>query len=292
MTTRIPAALLLLVLVASACADAPTEPGDGSASADGGLVHPSGAADLLLRVSFEGGFVPVEYHLTAAPTFSLFGDGTVVTQGAQIEIYPGPALPPLIATPLTERGVESLLRDAIATGLDEEHEYTDLGSVGVADASTTVFTLTVDGEARVTKVYALGILGGERPEGMSQAEYDARARLERFQAELQDLRATLPEGSVGEDTPYTPTGLRLFIREYRPDPELEQRSERWPLDTPLSSLGEPTDVAGYSCAVVDGADLEAVLPLAQAANQLTPWSSEGERYGIVFRPLLPDESGC
>jgi hypothetical protein len=164
--------------------------------------------------------------------------------------------------------------------------------VGVADASTTVFTLTVDGEARVTKVYALGILGGERPDGMSQAEYDARTRLERFQAGLQDLRATLPDGSVGEDAPYTPTGLRLFIGDHRPDPDLEQRAVRWPLETPLSSLGEPTDVADYSCAALDGADLEAVLPLAQEANQLTPWKSEGERHGIVFRPLLPDESGC
>jgi hypothetical protein len=35
-----------------------------------------------------------------------------------------------------------------------------------------------------------------------------------------------------------------------------------------------------------------VLPLAQSANQLTPWRSDGAKFAILFRPLLPDESGC
>ena len=33
-------------------------------------------------------------------------------------------------------------------------------------------------------------------------------------------------------------------------------------------------------------------PAAQQANQLTPWISGGRRFHVVFRPLLPDESGC
>ena len=43
---------------------------------------------------------------------------------------------------------------------------------------------------------------------------------------------------------------------------------------------------------MSGADLDAVLPLAQEANQLTPWKSDGAQYAIAFRPLLPDESAC
>ena len=34
------------------------------------------------------------------------------------------------------------------------------------------------------------------------------------------------------------------------------------------------------------------MPLVEQANQLTPWTSDGSQYGLLFRPLLPDESGC
>ena len=297
MKLRTPAALLVLGILVTACADASTVPGNGDGGGTGGgtgggIDHPTGADDLVLRVSDEGGFVPVEYLLSAMPSFSLFGDGSAVTLGAQIEIYPGPALPPLISTPLTEDGVQAVLQAALDAGLDQDREYIDMGSTMVADATTTVFTLTVDGTTHVTKVYALGFAGDERPPGMSKEEFDARARLEALRATLQDLRGTLPEGSVGEEEAFTPTGLRLFVSGYRGERDLKQTPVTWPLDTPLPEFGEPASVEGYACAAVTGADLEAVLPLAEAANQLTPWVSDGERSAILFRPLLPDESGC
>jgi hypothetical protein len=283
------ASLSVLGILTTACADAPAAPGNGGSG--GTLQYPRGSTDLLLRVSSEGGFVAPEYLLTAASAFSLFGDGTAVTPGAQTEIYPGPALPTLIATPITGDGIQALLRAALDAGLDQDHGYTDLGSVGVADASTTVFTFTIDGVTHVTKVYALGMLGGDQPAGMSDAEFAARTRLERFQTSLQDLRHTLPTGSVGDDAMFTPTGLRLFVTDYHPG-DLKEPAVEWPLATPLSSLGDPSETDGYTCVAVTGADLEAVLPLAQSANQLTPWTSEGIRYTVLFRPLLPDESGC
>jgi hypothetical protein len=229
--------------------------------------------------------------LTAVPAFSLFGDGTVVTPGAQIDIYPAPALPSVVATPVTEEGIRAILRAALDAGLDTDAEYTDLGSVGIADASTTVFTFTVDGATHVTKVYALGDLG-QQPQGMSDAEFGARTRLLDFQTSMQDLRATLPAGSVGDDAMLSPTGLRLFVSDYRPEKGLDQQAVDWPLATPLSDFGEPVEPAGYRCGAVSGDDLDAVLPLARRANQLTPWRSGGVRYAIAFRPLLPDESGC
>jgi hypothetical protein len=290
MKVRTLVAPMLLAIVAAACANASSVvPGGGPG--DGGLDHARGAGDVLLRISNEGGLMPPEYALTAAPAFSLFGDGTVVTQGAQIELYPGPALPPLVATPVTEDGIQAILRAAIDAGLDVDREYTDLGTVGIADASTTVFTVTVDGGTHVTKVYALGELG-QRPPGMSDAEFSARARLLDFQSSMQDLRGTLPASSVGEDEMFVPAGLRLFVSRYRPEEGLEQEAVEWPLATPLSDIGERASFAGYRCGTVAGADLDAVLPLAREANQLTPWRSQGVSYGIVFRPLLPDESGC
>jgi hypothetical protein len=285
------ASLSVLGILTTACANASTtDPGSGG-TGGGGIDHPTGAADLLVRIGYEGGFVAPEWLLTQVPGFSLFGDGTALTQGAQTEIYPGPALPPLIATPVDAEGVQAILQAALDAGLDEDHEYTDMGSVGVADASTTVFTLTLDGTTHVTKAYALGILDTQ-PDGMSDQEYAARTRLLDFQNMVQDLRGSLPAGSVGDDAPFTPTGLRLFVSDYRPDPELKQTAVDWPLDTPLSSFGEPSTLDGTTCGAVTGADLEALLPLVQTANQLTPWRSQGTKYSILFRPLLPDESGC
>jgi hypothetical protein len=297
MKLRTPAALVFVGLLASACANAPvTTPGDGGGTATGsggaGVDHPTAATDLVLRVSSEGGFVAAESLLTSVPSFSLFGDGTVVTLGAQTAIYPGPALPPLIATPITEDGIQALVRSAVDAGLGEDHQYTDLGSVGIADADTTVFTLTVDGVTHVTKAYALGVGGGQQPDQMSDEEFAARTRLERFQASLTDLHRTLPEGSVGPDAEFVPAGLRLFLSEYRRSQDLKEPAVAWPLSTPLSAFGDPASLDGYTCGTVTGADLDAVLPLAQTANQLTPWTSDGARFAIAFRPLLPDESGC
>jgi hypothetical protein len=287
------AGLLVLGAFAGACADAPaTTPGDAGTGASGGVDHPTAATDLVLQVSAEGGFVAAESLLTSMPSFSLFGDGTAVTQGAQTAIYPGPALPPSIATPITEDGIQALVRSALDAGLGEDHEYTDLGSVGISDADTTVFTLTVDGVTHVTKAYALGMSGDRQPDLMSDQEYAARMRLERFQASLTNLRQTLPVGAVGPDGTFVPTELRLFVSGYARSHDLKEPAVAWPLSTPLTSFGEPATLEGYTCGTVTDGDLDAVLPLAQTANQLTPWTSDGERFAIAFRPLLPNESGC
>jgi hypothetical protein len=44
--------------------------------------------------------------------------------------------------------------------------------------------------------------------------------------------------------------------------------------------------------VVEGEDWAKLRRLAESATQLTPWTDAGERYRVVFRPLLPHESSC
>jgi hypothetical protein len=277
-------AMLTLGLAAAGCANA-------SDTGDDGVDHPVGADQLILRVSMEGGFVPIEYTLTALPGFSLLGDGTVVTLGPQIEIYPGPALPALVATPVSEEGVQQIIRYAVDAGLLEDRSYEDMGSVGIADASTTVFTLNAAGVTHTTRVYALSELA-QRPPRMSDEEFEARRVLQDFQVRLGTLRTWLPEGSVGDDGAYAPAAMRVFVGEYRPDPGLTQSPIDWPLTPGLGGFGTPAPPSDLRCGVVDGDDLATLMPLAQQANQLTPWVSDGTRYGIIFRPLLPGESGC
>ena len=110
-----------------------------------------------------------QYTLTTMPLFSLFGDGLVVTPGVQTEIYPGPALPAL-SQERSSDAIQQLLQAALDAGFNTDRSY-GLGSVGISDASTTMFTLTVDGQTHTTKVYALDASSAPSPRRCSQEEF-------------------------------------------------------------------------------------------------------------------------
>jgi len=277
------AAIGALALVLAAC-------GRLTGAGDGTIEHPTGAGRLVLRVETGGGFVPIEYSLRHVPEFSLYGDGRIITPGPQIEIYPGPALPNLLVTPVTEEGIQRILgaaRDAGLMGPDRSYDYPC-----IMDAATTTFTLYVDGAKHVVSAYALGEgQGGECPD----VDTEARAKLSDFQGKLFDFPSWWPEGSVGEQRPYEPPALRVYVRPYTatPEPALEQPAKDWPLDPSLASFGEPqSDVPDTRCGMVQGDDLAKLLPEARSSNELTPWRSGGEDFLLIFRPLLPDEHGC
>jgi hypothetical protein len=81
-TRRPTVSIALLAMTMTACA-APSEPGTSSPSS---IAYATGPNDLVLRWGYEGGFTPPEFQLTILPSFSLYGDGTVVRPGPQIEI--------------------------------------------------------------------------------------------------------------------------------------------------------------------------------------------------------------
>lgn len=288
---RLCASVLVVGLLTAACANDPGTDGAGDGGGDG-IAYPTGPNQAILRISQGGGFTPITFNLTNLPAVSLFGDGLYITPGPQIEIYPGPALPAIAQERLSIDAIQSLLEAALDAGLDTDRDYTDLGSVGIADAQTTTFTLTTDGQTHTTNVYALGELGA-KPDGMSQDEYEARQELLSFQAKASDL-SWLPEGSTSDAGSYQPAAIRLFVSDYQPDQSLTEPPVGWPLTPGLATFGEPIShgLEGMRCGAVDGLDAKTLLTAAEQANQLTPWTSDGERYGLLFRPLLPDESGC
>ena len=223
------ATVLSLGLLGAACANTSPGggPGDGStggSTGTGGIPHPTGADQVVLRIESGGGFIPIEYSLTSMPIVSLFGDGLAITPGAQIEIYPGPALPASDQARLSADAIQLLLQAAIDVGLDTDRTYTDMGSVAIADAATTTFTLVVDGQTHTTAVYALGELG-PKPETMSADEYQARKDLLAFETKATDL-SWLPDGSVTDQGTYRPSGVRVFSGEYRPEARREGRQGR------------------------------------------------------------------
>jgi hypothetical protein len=162
--------------------------------------------------------------------------------------------------------------------------------MGIADASTTVLTVSAGGVDRTIRAYALSELT-ERPDGMPERVYQARLDLQELIAALTGSGDWLPEGSLGPEGAYEASAARLFVGDYRPVEDLAQEPVPWPLAESLADFGEPAP-PGYRCGVVEGADWDAVHEAASSANTLTPWSDAQERYSILFRPLLPDESGC
>jgi hypothetical protein len=277
---------LSLLVLALLCAGCGRLTGSGGSASPDGIEHPMGASDLVIRWETSGGFVNPASLLGRVPSFSLYGDGTLITEGAHTEIYPGAAVPPLIAQDITEGGIQAILATARDAGLlDGDATY----PFCVADVPDTVITVNAGGQTSVVTATALG-MGGT---GCPDANDEARAKLFRFLTRLGDLQSWLPAGSIGEEHPYTATALRIFVRPYQPDPTLTQTAVAWPGSQPLSAIDGTVEMAPeVSCGVVAGADADAVLEAARSANELTPWTSDGRRYSVVFRPLLPDESGC
>lgn len=279
-------AIAAIVSLAS-CANA-----TGGTDPSSGIDYPTDPSQLILRLSYEGGFVPIDWTLTALPQFSLYGDGTLITGGAQVAIYPGPALPPVIRRSVSPEGVRAILEAAFAAGLGERDiETSETGQLLIADAPTAVFTLTAEGRTTTASVYALGELT-KRPDGMSDREFEVRTQLARFAERLTNLEGWLPAGSVGPEEPFEASSARIFVGRYRAQEDLEQEPVTWPIGD-LETFGEPTTTfPELRCGVVAGPDWGTLRRAAADANQLTPWVSAGARRQVLLRPLLPDESGC
>jgi hypothetical protein len=265
--------------------------GSGTGPGSGGIRHPVGADQLVLRIATAGGFIPPDVLVTRIPDLSLFGDGTIVATGPMTEIYPGAALANLLARTLTEQGMQRVLRQAAKAGLlGPDRTY---ATMTLSDMPTTVFTLVANGRRHVVSVYGLGA-AGPSPD-MPAAERDARKALLRLETKLLDLSSWLPARDLSAERSFVPHALRLFVRPYRSlaDPNLTEPPAEWPLAGPLTTFGRPArHLPGARCGAVQGDDARRVLSVARRANQLTPWVSRGRSFGVTFRPLLPEEQGC
>ncbi|MGH2830626.1 MAG: hypothetical protein ACRDJM_09095 [Actinomycetota bacterium] len=286
--TRKLAILAALAALLAACGKAGSTPPPG----DTGRVE-----GPILRMEYVGGFVPVEYQLSALPTFLLTGEGKVYAPGSQIEIYPPPALPSIQEKPVTADAVRRIREEAERAGLTGPDKTYRHGAI--ADAPNTRFVY-VDpaGTTHTIEAEALGIgeeEGGPPPPGASQEDLAARRKLAEFARKLGDLQSWLPKDSTGEDRQYEFDALRIFSKPYeKSDGDGQSQPEKaWPLSTPLSSFGTVYNAESSTrCGVVRGEDLSALKPSIAQSNSRTPWRSGDKAYQLVLRPLLPGESGC
>jgi hypothetical protein len=156
----------------------------------------------------------------------------------------------------------------------------------VTDVPSTRFTVSTDAGVFTSEVYAL-----EFEEGLTERQLAARRKLIDLQNALTDLPGTLGNQEAGQEKPYEPTAIAAVTSPFvEVDDDLAQPELTWPGPAlPGEPFGEFGDLR---CVTVTGDDLAAVLEAAAQANQLTPWVSDGQRWFITFRPLLPEESTC
>jgi hypothetical protein len=269
--------------------------GVGPSPSAGGIAHPPGS-EVVLRFEYRGGFVPPEFAFTNFPTFTLLGDGRVIIPGAQIELFPGPALPAMNVRQLSEAGIQAVLRAVAATGQFAASAEWRGAQNFVADAADTVFTLNAEDRTVTITVYGLGtLLAGDPPPNVPAAELAAHQALNQLTEKLTTLDAWLPATAWMQPAwqPYVPDAIRLLVRNADADPPDESgianQEMPWPAGEDPATFGAPVSFGDHRCSVVTAAEAEAWYAALGNANQLTRWVSGEHRYAVAVRLLLPDE---
>ncbi|HEV8175254.1 MAG TPA: hypothetical protein VGP91_16570 [Actinoplanes sp.] len=277
------AAVTVTLFLLTACARPGDVPGGAGPSGHESSA-PADADALVLRVEHIGGFVAPDQMVGRLPVVSVYTDGRVITQGPQILIYPGPALPNLLVQQLDPATVRGLVDKAVEAGV---RSGADLGQPGVADAPTTRITVAAPGGTRTLDAVALTEAQADDPQ-LTVAQRAARAKLAAFVQELSDLSAAK---GMPEAQPYQPEAVAALARPYtKPSDGLPKQPD--PVAWPGPALPGETLSGTTGCVTASGSDAAKVLAAATAANAITPWTSGGKQWSVVFRPLLPDETGC
>lgn len=238
---------------------------------------PSGTdGGVILEISDEGGFVPVEFNLTRVPRFTVFNDGTVVMPSREQFGFPGPALIPLVEEALDDETISDLLAFVDDLGLAELDAVDLTDAPNVADASTTVLRYFDGGGEHKISIYALGFGGSG----------DARTAI------VESMIQRLEEATnTGERNPYEAERLVVFSQAAEGlDPVQVNRAGPWPFSFDPTDATDQT--AGFSCLTVEGADASAVSDMLEGADSMTTWELEGTDYRVFGRPLLPHQEGC
>lgn len=233
---------------------------------------------VILTVSDEGGFAPVESLLGRHPRYVLQADGRLYTPGAVPAIYPGPMLTPIFVGTVDDETmgeIMTLIREADLPDIDRVDDTTATNHV--ADATTTVITYFDGTTEHTLSVYALGIASDE------SATAQAAANLVR----------ALDEAAAGlsDATEYQPTKVEIRTSDQMALPDAEFRNtEPWPLG--VSPADMPETAHGWRCVVVEGPPAGDLLEVFADANSATVWEYEGTEHALIARGLMPGEPGC
>lgn len=226
-----------------------------------------------------GGFVPIEFMATAAPSFTLYGDGTVVFRDPNATPPVGQGnvnrLAPFERIRLDEEGIQALLADAIGRGGLGRAAGPYIGQG--ADLPTTTFTVTADGQTKEVSVMALSPEMHPQDQAIVTQLAALAGRLDGF------------AGAVAGEQVYEPAAYRGILSSVdRPFGPV--------LDWPWTTIKPAEFVSGanefLNVRTMTPAEIATLnVPALQGGFQgLTLKASDGKLYTLSLRPLLPDET--
>jgi len=284
-SSRYPRLIFVLAAAMSlmvACASTTVDPNASTASP--GLVHPTGATDVILRLDETGGATSPTFLAIQPPAFTLYGDGTVLFRDLSSggpPVWPGPsvAFPSFKITRLTEAQIQAVIADAIGDGAlgSARVEYTD---PLIAPIPSAIFTIDAGGVKKTVSVSGLDIDVSDGTDVLARAAFKRLAgRLRAF-----DLAGVPPSEA------WAPTRYRGLLFE---DPSGGMvGAKAWP----WADL-RPTDF-------IDNGRLEGAAVVSDTQARLLGGDGyqgglmgfalagpgDGRRYALQLRPLLPDET--
>jgi hypothetical protein len=255
-----------------------------------GIDHPTGPTDVVLRVESGGGFVPMEFLASQAPSFTLYGDGKVVFQ-QKVDLFPEPGPDgithsrPWRIAQLDEAQIQELLAFALGPGglgIARESYVAD----GIADAPDTIFTVNAGGVVKKVTVNALGMEPQAGPDALARQAFGSLA------TRLQDF----DKGGTIESDVYTPAKYRGVISQRDPDPSLRPVAWPWPAIKPTDFTNGVDNGANGLLAARRTLTAEEVGALGLAdtvggIQGLTLTGPDKKLYSVILRPLLVDETG-
>jgi hypothetical protein len=253
----------------------------------GDIEHSTDPTAVVLRMESGGGFVPMEFFLTQAPQFTLYGDGTVIYQQTDTRANDpigGQGLLPYLVGHLDEDGIQALLRYALGEGrlLNAKANYENNM---VADAGTTTFTLNAGGLAKTVSVYALGMEDPNFP-----ADVADRRGFQQLADTLSGFEQRGTRGELGDIVPYDPAFYRVFLLAAQGEPVVPPLDWPWPDLTPadFKTVGDDNrPKANLDKAHV--AKLETVPSGGRSGLYVKTTDGVEQLYSVGIRPLFPDE---
>jgi hypothetical protein len=280
----------VLAALVIACGDPDVERGSSATTVPdttppGEIAHSTDPDTAVIRLGYEGGFVPADTFFVNLPTLVISGDRRVYVPGAVPAVFPGPLLLPMGVRSISAAGVQMLLDRAATAGLlGSPPDYT--AEMMVADAPDTVVRLTVADGSFEHRAYALGMNIDDQGAATAEAT-PARRRLFDYVAALGDLATTVGADALGEETLFEPSEYRL-----RATPVTE--SDLAGIDPPPTIVDWPAATGLDLATAADCARLsvEAAGTLFTAADQLTVFRQDAVVYRIAVAAVLPGDPAC
>jgi hypothetical protein len=260
-----------------ATVDPPAEPVETSPTTE--VPSQPVTTEPVLSYTMPGGFTTREFAFQDPPSVLITNDGTLIGPSVTTSVYPGPLLPQHQTQTVSPVGIEALLAAADAAGLFADVDYTSDDGLLIADAATSVLTISADGSTYTHEAYALGVAGGPGAEA-TESTPERQALLDFITALRDDPASLVGVENLGSPADYEPDAYQLIaapiedLSGFDPAPTVQP----WPADTGVD-LATATE-----CVEVER---EVIGDLFADATQLTFFEQDGETYQVTPRPAYP-----